>query len=197
MNKKFYITMSVIAIALVVTVLLKKNTVEPISQNSQEINRVKKEVQEVEQSLLPDKAQGNTNEKVTVEELTRANSEGAVDIEITFLNPLENDPQFWIFSVSMNTHSVNLEQYNLSELVTFIVDGSSKAQNDLVINKKGASHHISYQIKIPKVINGQPVINDNTNSVALEIKDIDNVALRTFEWDIKQFQDQLTASGGN
>lgn len=197
MNKKIFIIISIFAIALVAVVILKKNPVASIQSSGQEKYRAKEDNLEIEQSSSLDKEKAITREKFTVEELTRTNEEGAVEIDVTFLNPIENDQEFWIFRVAMNTHSVNLDKYNLSELITFTLDGNNQVQNELIVEKKGVGHHIMHYIKVPKEINGQQVIKENINFISIEIKEVDNVALRTFEWDITQFQNLITESGGN
>lgn len=189
MKRTIYLIITItIALALVAVVILNNIKEDIVKEDNLEL---------VQPSKSLDKEQTITTKKFTEEELTRTNGEGAVEIDITFLNPLENDQQFWVFKVAMNTHSVNLDKYNLSELTTFKVDGNNQLQKEVVIEKKGAGHHIMHYIKVSKEINGQKVIKENIKSISIEIKDVDNVALRTFEWDFTRFQNLITESGEN
>lgn len=127
---------------------------------------------------------------ITSNNLTKTNEEGAVSVAITFLNPVENNNDYWVFEMAINTHSVNLDQYDFHKLTSLSIDDKT-FHDEFVFEKEGIGHHITYNIKVPKIIDGNKIITKESKNLILYLKDIDGIPLRTYEWDLTQYKNHL------
>lgn len=109
--------------------------------------------------------------------LTRSDSQGAVNISATYVAPKQENDKKNAFRLTLNTHSVDLGEYDLEE-VSFIQFDDQKATNDGVWKFSGSSHHYKGTISFK-----QPV-PDGTKTIRLLIKGIDGVEERVFEWEL-------------
>ncbi len=107
--------------------------------------------------------------------LTRIDSQGAVGIEVTPL-PEKSSSDELVFEIVMNTHSVDLLQYQLNELaeLSFGATNTTAGEFEWELSSKDSHHLVGYLKWMG------PVMEDN---VTLEIKNIDNIPSRVFEWE--------------
>lgn len=107
--------------------------------------------------------------------LTRIDSQGAVGVEATLL-PEKSSSNELIFEIVMNTHSVDLLQYPLNELTHLSFGTAANTSGEFEWERASEdSHHMVGYLKWK----GEVI----EESITLEIKDIDNVSLRTFTWE--------------
>jgi hypothetical protein len=109
--------------------------------------------------------------------LTRSDSQGAVDISVTYVTPEQEKNDGSEFRLTLNTHSVDLGKYDF-EKVIFIQFDNQKATNSGVWKFSGSSHHFKGSITFR-----QPV-PEGTKIIRLLIKGVDEVDERVFEWEL-------------
>jgi hypothetical protein len=106
-------------------------------------------------------------------DLTRTHSGGGVSVKVTYLNPGDsNGPRF---EVVLDTHSVNLDAYDLKQLST-LLDGATKPLQPAKIENKGSGHHREVILSFPR-LSSQP------KSVEVVIRDVGGVKERIFRWE--------------
>ena len=116
--------------------------------------------------------------------LTQQKAEGNVTLKVTFSNPDSNDAKERLgFQISMNTHSVPLDQYPLKELA-YLRDDKGKEYGALAWNPSGNGHHISGVLEFNNSnAQGRP-LTKSSSSLVLVIKNLAGVKERTFRWEI-------------
>ncbi len=122
--------------------------------------------------------------ELTKKDVTIVNNEGAVEISITYLNPIKDIKDGELaFEVRMKTHSVDLDSYKMEKL-TFLKDDKGNIYKPLGwFNPGGGGHHRLGIIKLSsKDGNGKDIINKKTKYITVVIKDVDNVKERSFQW---------------
>lgn len=116
---------------------------------------------------------------------TLTNGEGAVRIAITYLNPIEKveDNQL-VFRVSMDTHSVNLDQYRMEELTVLRDDKGNEYEAQGWFSPRGRGHHRSGVVKFSnKNTSGRPIIDPQTKYIEVIIKGVNGIPQRVFKWE--------------
>lgn len=109
------------------------------------------------------------------QELARTQAGGGVTVTATYANPRRGeDPKF---EVALNTHSVNLDSYDLKTL-SVLRDDAGKEYKPLRVDNEGGGHHRRATLVFPK-------LDPKAKHLELVIKDIAGVKARTFDWDIK------------
>jgi hypothetical protein len=107
--------------------------------------------------------------------MTQSVAGGGVTTKVTYLNPkTADDPRFQIV---LDTHSVNLDGYDL-RAIAVLIDDSGKIYAPTVVENKGAGHHRETFVSFPKLSPG-------TKRMELVIKDIAGVKERTFVWNLE------------
>lgn len=119
-------------------------------------------------------------EAATADTLTRADSQGAVTVEITLLN-LGQPAEQLEFAVSLNTHSVDLSM-DLALLATLTTDTGITVQA-LRWDAPRGGHHVSGKLVFPSTHDGRPIL-DGATKLTLTLVNLD-VPLRVFEWRLK------------
>ena len=109
--------------------------------------------------------------EIPAKSLTQKNSEGNVTIRVTYQNPGKTDPAF---SVRIDTHSVDLDGYNLAAL-SLLRDGKGKEYMGKWTSSKGSGHHISGALRFEGV-------ELYTGKIELIIRDVAGVNERKFKW---------------
>ena len=110
----------------------------------------------------------------TVAGPTRTHSGGSVTVPVTYLNPgALNGPRF---QVVLETHSVNLNGYDLKSL-TILRDSTGKSYVPVKVENKGGGHHRTVTLKFPK-------LSDRSKFLDLVIQNVAGVAERVFHWDL-------------
>lgn len=189
--KKFWAILLLIGITLFLTITLYNRELS----NSNEFNQGEKQefndAMENEEQNLNDPTQFS-EPNVNQENYTLSDSQGAVDIAISFENLIEDDSENLIFKVMLNTHSINLDALDMTKLATLESDHGLKINDGFMWEHgDGAGHHIYGFLKIPKVYNGKNIIGSSTNSITLTITGLDGDQSSEFTWDKEQL-DKLT-----
>lgn len=108
----------------------------------------------------------------------QVNDEGAVQIEITWFDP--DEP---VFMVTMETHSVDLDGYDLATLATLRTRGGAEVAPSSWDAPPGG-HHRSGTLTFPATDTaGNPVLGDGESPLELVIRDVAEVPERRFRWD--------------
>lgn len=122
--------------------------------------------------------------KFDEESLMRFDSKNGIDMVVVFNNLLEEDKDYIVFKVMINNHRIDLESIKYAELAKLrISDGTIITEGFQWELEGGSGHHISGYLKLPKSIGANNVINENTDSMQLEIVGIKSVGSLIFKWD--------------
>src|SRR5713226_3966193 len=104
--------------------------------------------------------------------LTRSHSGGGVTVKVTYVNPqATGDIRF---QVALDTHSVNLDGYDLKSLSS-LRDDASQTHQPTEMENKGSGHHREVTLIFPRLSPG-------AKQIEIVIKDIAGVKERTFRW---------------
>jgi hypothetical protein len=103
--------------------------------------------------------------------LTQTQAGGGVTVKATYLNPQRGSDSR--FAVAFDTHSVNLDQYDLKTIVS-LRDESGKTYQAKGVETKGGGHHRQATIIFPR---------PSGKKLELVVKDIAGVKERIFQWD--------------
>lgn len=115
---------------------------------------------------------GNSESLTAVSEKTQTVSGGGVTVKVTYLEQTEHESRF---SVVLDTHSVNLDAYDLKAL-SFIRDDTGLTMKPTGAENKGSGHHREIILTFPR-------LSLNRKWLELVIKDIGGVNERIFRWD--------------
>jgi len=100
---------------------------------------------------------------------------GGVTAKVTYLNPKSNDdPRF---RVVLDTHSVNLDSYDLKALSVLRDDAGNNYLPSGAENK-GSGHHREVTLIFPKV-------SPQAKRIEIVLKEIAGVKERTFRWNLE------------
>lgn len=106
---------------------------------------------------------------------TQTVSGGGVTAKVTYLNPKKNDePRF---QVVFDTHSVNLDAYDLKS-ITVLRDDTGKSYPPTKVENKGSGHHRQVILTFPKV-------SQEAKHLEIVIKNVAGVKERTFRWNLE------------
>ncbi len=120
---------------------------------------------------------GDTAVGLTKSDLRRSNNEGPVEITVVYLNPLKKMQGGELsFEVRMNTHSVDLDGYEMERVSFLRIDGGSEQKALGWFRPRGDGHHIS---GILKFVGPYP---SDAKSLQVLIREIGGVPERVFEW---------------
>ena len=99
---------------------------------------------------------------------------GGVTAKVTFLNPKSSDePRFQIV---LDTHSVNLDAYDLKTVASLRED-NGKISSPTAVENKGSGHHRESTVSFAKV-------SAEAKRLELMIKDVAGVKERVFRWNV-------------
>ena len=107
--------------------------------------------------------------------LTRTHSGGGVTAKVTYLNPQSTEDTR--FEISLDTHSVDLDSYDLKAL-SLLRDNAGKVYQPTKVENKGSGHHRQLVLVFPKPAPGN-------KRLELVVKDIAGVKERSFVWDLE------------
>ena len=100
---------------------------------------------------------------------------GGVTVKATFLNPKDAaDPRF---QVVLDTHSVNLDTYDLKSIAV-LRDDTEKIYVPTAIENKGGGHHREAVVTFAKLA-------PEAKRIELIIRDVAGVKERTFLWNLE------------
>ena len=107
--------------------------------------------------------------------LARSHSGGGVTVKVTYVDPQAADELR--FEVVLDTHSVNLDGYDLKALSQLRYK-AGKTYEPTKIESKGSGHH-------REIVLGFPKPSPEAKRLELVIRDIAGVKERTFRWDLQ------------
>ena len=100
---------------------------------------------------------------------------GGVTVKATFLNPKDAaDPRF---QVVLDTHSVNLDAYELKATIV-LRDDAGNSYAPVALENKGSGHHRETIVSFAKIL-------PETKRFELVSKDVAAVKERTFVWKLE------------
>jgi hypothetical protein len=94
-------------------------------------------------------------------------------VKATYLNPQGADESR--FSVGLDTHSVNLDAYDLKTIVV-LRDDTGKIYQPTRVENTGSGHHRETTIAFPK---------PGGKKLELVVRDLAGVKERTFRWELE------------
>lgn len=107
--------------------------------------------------------------------LSRKNAEGRVTVRVTYKNPGEPHPTF---AVRMDTHFVNLDQYDL-EILSLLRDDRGNEYRGKLESPQGSGHHRS------GILVFEGVDLKGIKTIEIIIKEIAGIKERRFKWEMK------------
>jgi len=110
------------------------------------------------------------------QQVARTQAGGGVTVTATYLNPRSNEEAK--FDIAMNTHSVDLDGYDLKTL-SLLRDDAGKEHKPLRVENEGGGHHRRVTLVFPKP-------SSKAKRLELVIKDVAGVKARSFSWDLSQ-----------
>jgi len=113
----------------------------------------------------------------TWDQATQVDEQGAVVVEATPLN-LNLQDSTMVFEIVLNTHSVDLSM-DLAQLAILTTDAGLTVKATKWDAPRGG-HHVTGKLLFPFTIDGKSIL-DGTNSITLQIRDVDS-SLREFVW---------------
>ena len=105
--------------------------------------------------------------------LTQTDSGGGVTVKVTYLNPQSTEDAR--FDLALDTHSVNLDAYDLKAL-SLLRDAAGNTYQPLRVENKGSGHHRQIVLVFPKP-------QGEVGKLELVIRDVAGVKERLFYWE--------------
>ena len=121
-----------------------------------------------------------TAQQIVLPETTLTDMQGAITVDVTPLNS-SSARNSLNFSVSLNTHSIDLSM-DLASLAALSTDNGRTVQAILWEAPRGG-HHVAGTLTFPALMNGQPLL-DGATTLTLTIQDLD-ASERVFTWDLQ------------
>ena len=119
----------------------------------------------------------------------RISNSGAVTIEATLQSPLSPETTRLSFAIDMNTHSIDLDQYDLKQ-VAFLRDNLTRTFTPSSWQSQSGGHH---RTAILTFEDSTPIIEKDTSYVELVIKNVAEVKERVLRWDVSSSSGNSTA----
>ena len=115
---------------------------------------------------------------------TRTSEGGSVTIEVTWENP--GDGGRPTFSVAMDTHSVNLDRYDLGKLAILRTDQGQEVKTGRWDAPEGG-HHRSGVLAFPAQDgSGTPILATGVETIELLIRDVAGIKERVLRWEVSR-----------
>ncbi len=137
------------------------------------------------QSATPAANAAGAGTKAAGDALKQTNQGGNVTIAVEWENPAAGGAEPVRFDVAMNTHSVDLDAYDLSKLAVLRNDQGLEVK-PLEWNAPKGGHHRSGKLAFAPSEGGKPLLAPGTKSIELVIHDVAGVKERSFRWDVPQ-----------
>lgn len=122
----------------------------------------------------------------TEAELTRSSQAAGITVSVTFMNPLlapEETAGKLVFKVSLDTHTVDLSGFNLTQLAVLRTsEGVIVTEGFAWEPESESGHHRKGVLKIADTLNGAPILTKETQWLELELKEIGTPS-RLFKWE--------------
>lgn len=107
--------------------------------------------------------------------LSRTDSQGSVSVKASVIPEKSNDRQL-VFELVLNTHSIDLSEYDIAKASRIFFDGSEKKTEFTWKPSSKDSHHMSGIL----IWNGQMTVD--LKEVNLRLVEIDSIPVRSFSW---------------
>ena len=121
---------------------------------------------------------GNSQQIVQPGAESQTSEGGQVTIKATWQDPSAGP----VFAVVMDTHSVNLDAYDLLQLAVLRTEQGLEVQ-PIGWDAPSGSHHREGTLSFPATAaDGSPLIGSDTRTVELVIRDVAGVPERSFRW---------------
>lgn len=131
----------------------------------------------------------------TEADLTRTSQGAGITVTVTFMNPLLKPEEVngkLVFKVALDTHTVDLSQFDLTKLAVLHTSEGTVVNTGFVWEPESeSSHHRMGLLKLEATSEGKSLISKETQYIELELKDI-GVPSRLFKWE----GEYLTSSKG-
>ncbi len=115
--------------------------------------------------------------------LTQTNSGGSVTLAVTWQRSEQASAPL-VFSVAMDTHSVNLDGIDLAKSAVLRTDAGVEVKPEKWESPPGG-HHRSGSITFPsKDGSGKPLLGSGVKSIELVIRDVASVKERVLRWEV-------------
>jgi len=114
--------------------------------------------------------------------LTKTQSQGVVVVKATLL-PEKSTNSKLVFEIVMNTHSVDLQQYKISQLAEVSFGSDPNTQNFKWEPSSKDSHHMMGYL----TWNGE--VNTGYVNISLNLKGIDDIPSRVFIWNREELKE--------
>jgi hypothetical protein len=180
MRKKILATLIVVIITLALSyyfIVVKNNNYKSIEEvNELVIKSSKDELVVNNEDFVIETA--DTYKEVNI---------GEIDIAVEFINPTNNIEDFWIFKISLDTHSVDLDAIDFEKSISFISGNETVTKNGFKLKEYGSGHHISRVLELPKKINGKDTILKEFDSFKMIFSNIENIEKTEIEWNIDKY----------
>ena len=123
---------------------------------------------------------GSDSPSSGVSHTTQVSEAGQVKLTITWLGATAGP----VFTVVMDTHSVDLDGYDLSQLTVLRTNDGQEARPSGWDAPSGG-HHRSGTLTFPTTrADGTPIIESTTRTLELIIRDVAGVPERSFQWTV-------------
>ena len=119
------------------------------------------------------------------ESLTRVDSQGGVWVNLTYLNPQEDmDKKELTFKVGMDTHSVDLDGYDFTEILVLRDDKGNIYKALGTEGLKGGGHHRGGIVKFPGMNKDGKGILQGGKYFEILVKGVAGVPERVLRWNL-------------
>jgi hypothetical protein len=122
----------------------------------------------------------------TPQQLTQEDTQGAVTVSATLLTPEKPraDGKLAV-QVKLETHSVDLDQYQLEKLTVLRDAQGREVQPAGLESASGSGHHREAVLTFPGVdAAGTPLLNPDAKALTFVVRGIGGVPERTFRWQL-------------
>lgn len=140
--------------------------------------------------LVEDRANSNDSASsgvILIDQNERTNNEGAVTIALSYMESSQSNEygDGFAFYTTINTHSVDLSQYQLDKL-SYLVDssGNKYTPSGWVESEGSGGHHRKGVLVFSELNDNGSGILSNDKYFEIIIKDVDGIPKRTFRWDL-------------
>jgi hypothetical protein len=122
----------------------------------------------------------------TEADLTRTSQAEGITVAVTFMNPLlkpEESAGKLIFKIALDTHTVDLSQFDLTKLAVLRTsEGVTISEGFIWEPESESGHHRKGMLKAADTVGGAPIITQETQWLELELKEVGMLS-RVFRWE--------------
>lgn len=108
------------------------------------------------------------------DKLTKSDSQEPVTVSATYLAADRTADEIR-FRIKLDTHSVNLDQYSMEELITLRFDNNEELKS-VGLTREGSGHHVT------DILRFSGKVPEGAAAMTLVIRNLGNIAERTLSW---------------